>query len=180
MVNENALQDEQQKKSETDKSSESAVTKAMRVIENSEEVKNSTRQIIDGSLLGTCVVFIAAMLGLSGKQMNTPLTVAVVAFAIAIPLLIIGFWLASYKPKPVQGGLVLEALLVFGWIVEALGGAAVAVGVFAVIAHLSSLAFTVSLWIAGLTLPTAIVFSLVGVLTYAAIQIKKEQKKQGL
>ncbi len=48
MVNENALQDEQQKKSETDKSSESAVTKAMRVIENSEEVKNSTRQIIDG------------------------------------------------------------------------------------------------------------------------------------
>jgi hypothetical protein len=178
MVSENEPQEEQEKKPKNEKSSESSVARAMRVIGNTEEVKNSTRQIIDGSLLGTCLVFIAAMLGLSGKQIDTPLNVALISFALAIPLLIIGFWLASYKPKPVQGWLVLEALLVFGWIVEALGGAAVAVGVFAVIAHLNSLAFTVSLWTAALALPAGIIFSLVGVLVYAAIQIKKEQKKQ--
>src|SRR6266496_403165 len=105
MINDTVDQDKQEKKSESEKSSESPVAQAMRVIENTEVVRDSTRQIRDGSLLGTCLVFIAAMLVLSGKQIDTPLTVALISFANAIPMLVIGFWLAAFKPKPVQGGL---------------------------------------------------------------------------
>ncbi len=178
MINENALQDEQEKESKTDKSSESALTKAMRVIENTEVVKDGKRQIIDGSLLGTCVVFIAAMLGLQIKQIDTPLTVALVAFGIAIPMLVVGFWMSEYKPKSVKGGLLLEAILIYAWIVEACGGLAVGVGVFAVIAHLSSLAFTTALWTAAIVMIAMLTLPVVGLFIYAWAQVKKEQKKQ--
>lgn len=106
MINEAGHQDEQEKKFGPNRSPESAVTQAIRVIENTEIVKDSKRQVRDGTLLGTCLVFIAAMLSLSGKQMDATLTFALTTFASAIPLLVFGFWTAGFKPKPVQGGMV--------------------------------------------------------------------------
>ena len=179
MISQNAPQEEQEAKAKkTEKNYTSSVDKALRVMENTEEVKDSRRQIIDGSLLGTCLVFIAAMLGLQIKQMDTPLTVALMSFAIAIPMLVLGFLLSTYKPKPVQGWQILEAIIIYGWIVEACGGIAVAVGVFAVIAHLSSPAFITSLWIAVLVTVGMLILPLAGLLIFAGVQLKKEQKKQ--
>src|SRR6266851_4907479 len=61
------------------------VASAWKVMENTETETGSNRQLADAGLLGVCIVFLATMLSLSQKQIDTLLTVALVAFAAAIP-----------------------------------------------------------------------------------------------
>ncbi len=54
------------------------VASAWKVMENTETETGSNRQLADAGLLGVCIVFLATMLSLSQKQIDTPLTVALV------------------------------------------------------------------------------------------------------
>jgi hypothetical protein len=56
-------------------------------------VVGSLRQLVNGALLGTCVVFLATMLSL--PHLDPPLHVALVAITCAIPFLVWGFMWAS-------------------------------------------------------------------------------------
>ncbi len=96
------------------------------------------RQFVDAGLLGTCIVMLAAMLG--SHQQDTPLTVAAVAFAVALPMLGFGFITASYTADPVPGIDLLAVLMTFSQRIEFVGALAVFVGVIAVVWHLSALA----------------------------------------
>ncbi len=110
------------------------------------------------------------------QKQIAPLTVALVAFVVAIPLLVCGFIFASYKVKPVPGLLVLKAFIITAWIAEGFGELAVAVGVSAVIFHLSLLAFNA--FIASIILASVGVFVLafVGLIIYAIRQSRLEQQ----
>ena len=158
-----------------DNGSQSSVASARKVIENTELVTGSPRQIVDAGLLGTCLLFLAAMLGVQQQQIDTPLTIALVAFAVAIPILVYGFTYASYKAKPAPGSIVLEAMLAGAWIIEAFGWLAVSVGVFAVIAHLSILAFKVSVLASILVVVLGFSGSFIGLIIYAVVQHKKQE-----
>jgi len=90
-----------------DKSSQSTFASAWKessadtwkLIESIETVTGHPTHIVDADLLGTCVVFLAALLGVPLKQIDVPLSVALVAFVVAIPTLACGFTLAFYKIK---------------------------------------------------------------------------------
>src|SRR6266567_5247651 len=117
------------------------VASAWKVMENTETETGSNRQLADAGLLGVCIVFLATMLSLSLKQIDAPLTVALVAFAAAIPMLVCGYMFSGFKPKPETGSLVLKAILITAWLVEGVGALTVALGVGAVVYHISQLAF---------------------------------------
>jgi len=152
------------------------VASAWKVMENTETETGSNRQLADAGLLGVCIVFLATMLSLSQKKIDTPLIVALVTFAAAIPMLACGFMFAAYKVKPETGSLVLKAILITAWIVEGLGELAVAAGVGAVVYHISQLAF--GAFIASIILVIVSVFflSFVGLFIYAMRQIQREKQ----
>jgi hypothetical protein len=154
-----------------------SVADGLKVMEKTDEVAGSNRQIVDAGFLGTCIVFFAAMLGLQQKQIDAPLTTALVAFAVAIPMLVYGFLYASNKAKPAPGWRLLLALQAGSVIVESLGQLAVGVGVLAVIAHLSSLAFKVVIFTSIAVALIGFSGSFVGLIIYALVQYKKQQKK---
>jgi len=54
------------------------VASALKVMENTETVKDSLRHKVDAGLLGTCIVFLAAMLAIPQKPFDTSLTIALV------------------------------------------------------------------------------------------------------
>src|SRR5260221_3412693 len=109
MDNEDVLANEPEEEPEVDKGSQSTIDWALNVMENTELVTGHIRQVVDGGLLGTCIVFFAAMLGI--QHIDTSLTIASAAFAAAIPQLVWGIFCASYKAKPTPGWLVLKAIL---------------------------------------------------------------------
>src|SRR5579859_3289450 len=105
----------QQKKTPTVKEMfKSSVADASRVIENTETVTGTPRLIANGGLLGICIVFLATMLSLS--KLDTPLTIALFAFSLAIPILSSSFLNGLYKPHPVPGHLLLQAILTGAWL----------------------------------------------------------------
>jgi len=119
------------------------------------------------------------MLGLPQKQIDAPLTIALVAFVIAIPLLASGFMNAFLKVKhEVPGWRLLEAILLGASIAEALGEIAVFVGVYEVIAHLSLLALNAFIAVVILVIVGVPFLSFVGLIIYAVVQRNKQQKKQ--
>ena len=83
-----------------------------------------------------------------------------------------------HKAKPVRGWLVLVSLQVGAWIVEAFGLLAVVVGVFAVIAHLSPLAFRASILTSILVVVFGFSGSFIGLIIYAVGQMKQERQQE--
>jgi len=80
----------QQKKPPTAKEIfQSSRADTLRVIENTETVTGTPRLIADGGLLGVSIVFLAAMLGIS--KFDAPLTIVLVTFSFAIPILSFSF-----------------------------------------------------------------------------------------
>lgn len=67
---------------------QASVDDASRVLENTDTVSGTPRLIAEGALLGVCIVFLAALIGLS--KLDTPLTIALFAFSLATPLLTCG------------------------------------------------------------------------------------------
>lgn len=153
-----------------------SVVDAQRVLENTKLVTGSPRQLVNAALLGTCLLFIAAMLGV--QRLDTPLTVALVSFSITIPVLIYGFVFSSYKAKPVRGYLILVAIQLGAWIAEAFGWIAVAVGVCAVIAHLSPLALNAMIITSIIIVVLGFFGSMTGLFVYVWRQVKKQGDKQ--
>jgi hypothetical protein len=153
-----------------------SVVEGRKVLESTEAVTGSSRQIVDAGFLGTCIVFFAAMLGLQQNQIDAPLTTALVAFAVAIPMLVYGFTYASRKANPVPGWRLLVALQAGSSIIETFGQIAVAVGVFAIIAHLSFIAFKASLFASILVPVIGFSGSFVGLIIYGVAQYKKQKK----
>jgi hypothetical protein len=129
MNNNNEQENEPEVKPVTDNGTQSTVAMAFKVLGNTEVVTGRLRQIVDAGLLGVCIVFFAAMLGVAQKQFDTPLTTALVAFAVAIPMIVYGFLLGSYKAKPAPGWRILASLQIGAWVIEGIGELAVAVGV---------------------------------------------------
>lgn len=154
-----------------------SVAEGRKVVESTEAVTGSSRQIVDAGFLGTCIVFFAAMLGLQQNQIDAPLTTALVAFAVAIPMLVYGFTYASRKANPAPGWRLLVALQAGSSIIETFGQIAVAVGVFAIIAHLSFIALKASIFASILVPVIGFSGSFVGLIIYAVAQYKKQQKK---
>ncbi len=153
-----------------------SVVEGRKVLESTEAVTGSSRQIVDAGFLGTCIVFFAAMLGLQQNQIDAPLTTALVAFAVAIPMLVYGFTYASRKANPAPGWRLLVALQAGSSIIETSGQLAVAVGVFAIIAHLSFIAFKASIFASILVPVIGFSGSFVGLIIYAVAQYKKQKK----
>jgi hypothetical protein len=169
-VSENGTQD----KLET----ESPAATALRVMKKAEMVTDSHRQSVNGSLLtSVCIMLIGTMATLQRQQIDAPLTIALVCFAIAIPILSYGYMCASWKANPTPGWLVLQAILVGGWAVESVGAIAVAVGLYCVILHISLIAFNALLW-ATLCIAFMPLLSFIGLIIYAVIQYKKHTAKQ--
>jgi len=154
-----------------------SVTEGRKVMESTEEITGSNRQIVNVGLLGTCIVFFAAMLGMQKNQIDTPLTTALIAFAVAIPMLVYGFTYASHKANPTPGWRLLVALQAGSVIIETFGQLAVAVGVLAIIAHLSLIALQASLLTIILVVVIGFTGSFVGLIIYAMAQYKKQQNK---
>ncbi len=114
-----------------------------KVLKNAEMVEGNLDRIIDASLLGVCFVFLVAMLGLQQQQIDASLTLALVAFVVAIPILANSSIRYFYKVKPVVPDRpeLEKTLLISAGIVKRFGWLVVIVGIIAVIRHLSPLAF---------------------------------------
>lgn len=119
------------------------------------------------------------MLGMSQKQIDASLTIALVAFAIAIPTVANGYLNAFYgEVKPVASGWrIFQALLTGAWVAEGFGGIAVAIGVYAVIAHLSLIASTAFIATIILVIVGIPFLSFIGLMIYAITQYGKQQQK---
>ncbi len=165
MMSENAPQDDyEQKQFEPEKSSGLGIGEAARTVFGTEVVKDSTRQVVDGALVGTCLVFIVGMLSLSGKQIDSILSSALTYFAIAIPPLILGFIVAIFRPKAGSVGPYVTALRVFNFacaIVEVVGYVFVALGVYKVIEHLNISVSSALLWSAVIAVAIAFIIAVV-------------------
>src|SRR5260221_494392 len=73
------------------------VTDTQGVIDQARSVTGRPRQVYLAGFIGTCLVFLIAMLG-AGKPLDTALTVALICFVvIALPLLVFGFALVSFE-----------------------------------------------------------------------------------
>jgi hypothetical protein len=121
------------------------------LMNGSKLVLGTRRQLFTGAFLGTGVVFFGAMLGL--PHLDTPYTVALYAFAFAIPCLATAFGTATYR-FIVRGDTdtdkILEAvadnftntMIVLG---DCLGMPAAMIGIVAVFWHFSAVAGIVAL-----------------------------------
>jgi hypothetical protein len=166
-----------QKKSPTTKEMfQDAVANASRVMENTDTVTGTPRLIVEGGLLGTCIVFLATMLSL--PKLDARLTIALIAFSIALPILGFSFTNAIYKPRPVRGHLVLQAMLVGAWIAGSIGDVCAVIGIFFVIWHLSNAAIIAFVAAIIFVLVAVPIFSFIGLMIYAMVQYQKEQRKQ--
>jgi len=163
-------------KPEPAKDSQSVLADSLKLMESVEPVKGTTpRQTITiALLLGVCFVFLAAMLGV--QRIDTPLTVALVAFSLAIPALGFGLLFSFYKPPTtVPGWRIFASLYLGAWVIEGLGGIAVAVGVYYVILHLSPLASLVFLLASAGVFIVTFVGSIIGLLIYALVRYRKQK-----
>lgn len=126
-----------------------ALDDTISVLNQTRLVTGTRRQIFTGALLGTCLVFLATMLGL--PHLDAPLTVALYAFAIASPCLAIEFAVTTYgkttkteTPMPIQPFFDLYAatMILLG---DTVGAIAALVGIGAVLAHFAPAVLVVSL-----------------------------------
>lgn len=136
------------------------------------------RRVYTGSLLGACIVFLATMLGM--PRLDTALHVALIAIAIAFPLLAINFIFADAEFEPLSSK--LTEMLLTGyqlgvWVVgEGLGTIAVVVAFGAIMWHLSSQAVVIGLITFGGVVLVLMVVAL-GYIFYRAWQEYKASDK---
>jgi hypothetical protein len=152
---------------------QSTLDMAVGVIRRSKPVTGRSRQITDAGLLGVCLLFLAAMLGL--PRLDQPLTVALFAFAGAIPFLVNGYWAESSDVEPGPGTVFVNAYNIAAWALESLGWIGVGVGVVAVLWHYNPAAVKVILAAAGFVFVASIVGGFVGLIIYAVWKFKRER-----
>jgi hypothetical protein len=117
-------------------------------------VVGTTRLIVDAGILGFCVVFLAAMLGV--RPLDQPLTVALMAVAIAIPLVVCGYIFGSYRFERGPVALFLRELGHAAQVLATVGEGAAVVGLIAVFEHVYPAAAWIFMGTALLCLPLVI------------------------
>src|SRR5712692_5624155 len=100
---------------------QSSVTDAKRIVRSlNTHTDSRQRAKVDGALLGgVCIALLVAFLNI--QHIDASLSVAIAAFAIAIPFLVMGFLLPSGVSSDVPGWRLLAALVVGTWVAEGLG-----------------------------------------------------------
>ena len=114
----------------------SIIARALADIGRAQSTGNTTRKIADAGLLGACLLFFAAMVGV--KDLDHNLMVAIVAFASAIPFLACGYIFGSFRFP--DDAIPLISIAQAAWIIESLGYFGAAVGVVFILAHFSGAA----------------------------------------
>ena len=129
---------------------------------NTEPQVGRPRQLLSAALLGVCMIFLSVMLTL--PRLDLPLQIALYAFIVAMPPLVIENMAASSKPKPETSGierLALLALSASAARLAVIGGLAVAVGVVAVVWHIDSIAGRTLLIVTGVAVVVWILLALI-------------------
>lgn len=159
---------------------ETNVAKALRVMGNTETVQGTTRQIVDAGILGTCVAFFIAFLAIQPKDVDVPLSRAIIFLGIAVPLIGWGYLQSTLKAKPGPGWLILQALLIGSAVGEAIGEVVAAVGFLFLLLHFSSWAFWASLLAASGVLLAIPLLSFIGLFVYAWWASRSEERMKRL
>ena len=150
----------------------SAIARAKADIGRAQSNSNTARMIADAGLLGACLLFFAAMLGV--KDLDHNLMVAIVAFASAIPFLVYGYMFGSLKFPDDAAPLLSMAQA--AWFIESLGYVGVAVGVVFILAHFSGSAVIA---VIAATVFCAVML-LVGGGAIITIPVWRKARKEGL
>jgi hypothetical protein len=133
-------------------------------LERSSLVTGSRVQIVSGALVATCIVFLSS---LSGEEpLDTWLTVALFAFAVAIPALAAEFIVATYRfiPQSQWEQWSTSSLLFTGRILaDAIGQIGAFVGIIAFVGHFNAVAAIVM----ALTIPAILIIWSGGILVEA-------------
>jgi hypothetical protein len=133
-------------------------------LERSSLVTGSRVQIVSGALVATCIVFLSS---LSGEEpLDTWLTVALFAFAVAIPALAAEFIVATYRfiPQSQWEQWSTSSLLFTGRILaDAIGQIGAFVGIIAFVGHFNAVAAIVM----ALTIPAVLIIWSGGVIVEA-------------
>lgn len=137
------------------------------------------RQLVAAGSLGVCLVFIVGMLAL--PRLDTPLLVALYAFVVAMPLLVVEYIAASYRvgaePRDVHMRLFLK-LGAAGAVLSAPGMVATAVGIVAVVWHLNEIVGGVLLITSGVVMVAWIALAGVGWFIDIWRTVRTEQTKE--
>jgi hypothetical protein len=105
------------------------------VVQSTRWVPQPPRLIADAAILGTCLVLLAAMV--ARPALDRPLTVALAAFGVAMPLVVLGHIAGTMKAERARGQVPVGALSLAALGLEAIGYLAALVGLIAVFGHLS-------------------------------------------
>jgi divalent metal cation (Fe/Co/Zn/Cd) transporter len=131
-------------------------------------------QIVSGALVATCIVFLSS---LSGEEpLDTWLTVALFAFAIAIPALAAEFIVATYRfiPQSQWEQWSTSSLLFTGRILaDAIGQIGAFVGIIAFVGHFNVVAALVM----ALTIPAVLIIWSGGVIVEAVYDGTRNRMK---
>jgi hypothetical protein len=133
--------DDEHRASASQLASLSRLAHTVQVIEQTSTDPETSRKVVDGGLIGACLLLTAAMLGL--PHLDVALRIAVLAFACAIPFLVVGCTWASPETDPVSGVRLVTTMEAAARVLEGLGRLAAFLGVTAVLGHLSSAAVMV-------------------------------------
>jgi hypothetical protein len=105
-----------------------------KVMSNAETRTGTPRHVLNAGLLGVCVVFLVGLLTL--PRLDGPLTVALDAFAVAVPCLALGYMIGAFQFKKEPGSLYEYWATRSVWVLEAIfGQLAVGVGFVAILVH---------------------------------------------
>ena len=150
------------------------------VVNHSEPVTGTARQITAGALLGICFVFLAAMLGI--QHLDASLQFALKAFVVAIVLLALDFAFVSSTFRAglsKQAELTTTGLYVGSWIIgeglgEGLGAVALVVALVAVVGHFSASAAVLGIIMIPLGFLAIITVSVL----YAGPRLQRERNEE--
>ncbi len=117
----------------------------LKTIKGSIQVTGTPRQIIEGSILGVCIAFFLAILGVT--HFDVPLMHTIILFAGAAPCLAFSFMVSTTKRvEKVPGQNMVDSLQSLAYITGSIGQVLFWLGFMSMIAHINSFAFTVLIW----------------------------------
>ena len=146
------------------------------VVNHSEPVTGTARQITAGAMLGICFVFLAAMLGI--QHLDASLQFALKAFVVAIVLLALDIAFVSFTFRAglsKQAELTTTGLYVGSWIIgEGLGAVALVVALVAVVGHFSASAAVLGI----IMIPVGFLAIITVTVLYAGPRLLRERNEE--
>jgi hypothetical protein len=148
-----------------------ATKNSLRAAFRSKTVTATPRLIATGALIGTATLAILTMLGL--PHLDRPLTFSLYCFAVALPMLVLGYPFGTQKYENKRSLLFVRFLSEAAWVLETgVGYILMALGFLAILAH-----FSISLAITAVVSAVAwYVLSLIGASGAAIIYIWRHRR----